>query len=98
MMSKLVCLCVWVVHIYDMYRREERFVTGRALYFYCDLNFSPLRSCRFTIVTAPLAKIIRGHEKLDVCCIKTPKDRWMNCAPSLHSVHQTHTMSGTKTF
>lgn len=68
------CVYVWVC-TYSIYvctgkRGGDTFVTGTALHLYHDLNFSHLRICRLTIVTAPLAEIMRGHEKLHGCCIR----------------------------
>lgn len=61
-----VCVCSYM-STYKTCRHP--FVTGTALHLHHDLIFSHLRICRLTIVTAPLADIMRGHDKLDGCCI-----------------------------
>lgn len=87
--TKPVCTCGRAQ--VDVYGKQRR----RHIYHWhhlCrDLNFSHLRICMLTIVTAPLAEIIRGHEKLDGCCINNKIRqlllcRRMHCASSLHSV------------
>lgn len=66
-------LCVRVsmhISIYMLGKEGWRHICYRtALHLYHGLNFSHLGISRLTIVTAPLAEIMRGHKKLDGCCI-----------------------------
>lgn len=65
-----VWVCTYSIYVCTGKRGGDSFVTGTALHLHHDLNFSHLRICSLTIVTAPLAEIMRGHEKLDGCCIR----------------------------